>query len=221
MLSAISPTTRVLFVANPNNPTGTLASRPDMVRLLNEVPPGVLLVVDEAYIEFLNDPMDFLPLIRARSKPNLLLMRTFSKIYGLAGTRVGYGIGHPALVQALEKIRQPFNINSIGQVGALAALDDTGHVENTRVNNQAGMRFFENALRQARIEFVPSHANFIMLKVGDGQRVFGELQKRGIITRPMGGYQLPEWIRISIGTPAENRRCLDALLEIRQTVPAR
>ena len=212
MLDAITPRTRVIFVANPNNPTGTLASRADMVRLLNEVPSSVLLVIDEAYIEYLNDPMDFLPLIRSGSSPNILLMRTFSKIYGLAGLRIGYGIGHPNLIQAIEKIRQPFNINAIAQAGALAALDDSGHLENTRANNQAGLRFFENAFKRAHLRFVPSYANFILLQVRDGQTVFLELQKRGVITRPMGGYQLPEWIRISIGSPAENQRCLDALL---------
>jgi histidinol-phosphate aminotransferase len=213
MLEAVTPCTRVLFAANPNNPTGTLASRADMVRLLNETPSSVLLVIDEAYVEFLDDPMDFLPLLRAKSKPNLLLLRTFSKIHGLAGLRIGYGIGHPDLIRAFEKIRQPFNINSIAQAGALAALDDAEHVEKTRSNNREGLRFFENAFRRARLKFVPSHANFILVRVGDGQRVFLELQKKGVITRPMGGYQLPEWIRVSIGSPSENQRALQGLLE--------
>ncbi len=214
MLKAITPQTRVLFVANPNNPTGTLATRGDLVRLVNEVPPHVLLVVDEAYFEFLNQPVDFLPLIRAGQNPNLLLMRTFSKIFGLAGLRLGYGIGHPELITGLEKIRQPFNINSIAQAGALAALDDDEHLARAKENNRRGLEFFELELRKAGLSFVPSSANFILVKVGDGQRVFLELQKRGVITRPMGGYQLPEYVRVSIGTPEENLRCLRALREV-------
>jgi histidinol-phosphate aminotransferase len=211
MLAAITPQTRVVFAANPNNPTGTLAPREHMVQLLNEVPDNVLLVMDEAYIDFLSDPVDFLPFIRRDLKPNLLLMRTFSKIYGLAGLRIGYGIGHPDLIAALEKVRQPFNINTPAQVGAMAALDDDEHLQRTRQNNLNGLRYLEQALHDLGLRFVPSAANFILVKIGDGQRVFSELQKLGIIVRPMAGYQLPEFIRISVGTPAENARCIDAL----------
>jgi histidinol-phosphate aminotransferase len=211
MLRAITLRTRVMFVANPNNPTGTLASRQDMVTILNATPPEVLLVMDEAYIEFLDDPVDLLPFIRQGIKPNLLLMRTFSKIYGLAGLRLGYGIGHPDLIAALEKVRQPFNVNSLVQAGAMAALDDTEHVKRTRGNNFHGMRFLESGLRQLGLTYIPSAANFILAKVGNGQRVCDDLQKQGVITRPMGGYQLPEYIRISVGTPEENERCLAAL----------
>ncbi len=214
MLRAITPQTRVMFVANPNNPTGTLASREEVMRLVNEVPAHILLVMDEAYIEFLDDSLDLIPLIRGGAKPNLLLMRTFSKIFGLAGLRLGYGIGHPDLIASLEKIRQPFNINSIAQAGALAALEDEQHLRATRENNSKGLRFFEAALSELGLEFVPSHANFILVRVGDGQKVFSELQKRGVITRPMAGYQLPEWIRISIGTAEENSRCLAALKSV-------
>lgn len=214
MLRAITPQTRIMFVANPNNPTGTLAPRAEVLELINRVPPQVLLVIDEAYLEFLDDPADLLPLIRDQGKPNLLLMRTFSKIYGLAGLRLGYGIGPADLVAAMEKVRQPFNINSMAQVGALAALDDTEHMDRTRLNNRNGLRFFEQALRELKLEFVPSAANFILVRVGDGQRVFVELQKQGVIVRPMGGYQLPEFIRISIGTPAENARCLETLKKV-------
>jgi histidinol-phosphate aminotransferase len=215
MLRAITPQTRVLFVANPNNPTGTLAAREDIVTLLNELPPHVLLVMDEAYIEFLAEPVDLLPFIQRDLKPNLLLMRTFSKIYGLAGLRLGYGIAHPELVAALEKVRQPFNINSLAQAGAMAALDDTEHVRRTRANNFEGMRFLERGLRQLGLKFIPSAANFILVEVGNGQRVFEDLQKQGIIARPMGGYNLAQFIRISIGTAKENERCLEAL---RQTL---
>jgi histidinol-phosphate aminotransferase len=170
--------------------------------------------MDEAYLEFLDDPIDLLPLVRLGFKPNLILMRTFSKIYGLAGLRLGYGIGHPDFIAALEKIRQPFNINSLIQGGALAALFDNEHLRRTRINNNNGLTYFMREFRQHNLEFIPSSANFILVKVGDGQRVFQELQSRGVITRPMGGYNLPQWIRISIGTPAENARCMNALCDV-------
>jgi histidinol-phosphate aminotransferase len=211
MLRAITPRTRIVFVANPNNPTGTLGRREDVIRFINEVPDDVLLVMDEAYIDFLEEPLDLVPLVRQGTKPNLILMRTFSKIYGLAGLRVGYGVGHPEFIAALEKIRQPFNINLLAQTAALAALDDVEHVRKTRENNFAGMKFFEQAFRELKLEFIPSHANFILVRVGEGQRVFEALQRQGVIVRPMGGYQLPEWVRITIGTPEQNERCLKAL----------
>ena len=211
MLRAITPQTRVIFVANPNNPTGTLIPAADIERLIREVPSNVLIAMDEAYVEFLDEPLDLLPMIRSGQVPNLLLMRTFSKIYGLAGLRLGYGIGHPDLIAALEKIRQPFNINSLIQAGALAALDDEEHIDGTRRNNAEGLKLYEDAFRELKLTFVPSSANFILVRVGDGQKVFADLQKLGVIVRPMAGYQLPEWIRISIGSPAENQRCLAAL----------
>jgi histidinol-phosphate aminotransferase len=211
MLRAVTPRTRIVFVANPNNPTGTLAPREEVVKLVNDLPEEVLLVLDEAYIEFLDDPVDLVSLVRLNVRPNLLLLRTFSKIYGLAGLRVGYGIGPVELIAALEKIRQPFNVNLLAQTAALAALDDEEHVRRTRANNFAGLEFFERAFRQRKLEFIRSHANFILLRVGDGSAVFEALQRRGVIVRPMAGYGLPEWIRISIGTPEENARALSAL----------
>jgi histidinol-phosphate aminotransferase len=211
MLRAITPRTRIVFVANPNNPTGTPAPREEVIRFVNEVPDDVLLVMDEAYIDFLDDPLDLVPLVRQGTKPNLILMRTFSKIYGLAGMRIGYGIGHPDFVAVLEKVRQPFNINLLAQTAAMAALDDVEHVRKTRLNNSAGLKFFEQAFRNLKLEFVPSAANFILVRVGKGRKVFEALQKQGVIVRPMDGYQLPEWIRITIGTPQENERCLSAL----------
>jgi histidinol-phosphate aminotransferase len=211
MLRAINSRTRIVFVANPNNPTGTLASREDVVEFVNDVPDNVLLVMDEAYIEFLNDPVDLIPLIRLGARRNLILMRTFSKIYGLAGLRIGFGIGDAGLIAALEKVRQPFNANLLAQTAALAALDDDEHVRKTRANNFAGLEFFTRAFHELKLECVPSYANFILVRVGDGQKVFNDMQKLGVITRPMGGYHLPEWIRISIGKRAENERCLEAL----------
>ena len=211
MLNAITPRTRVMFVANPNNPTGTLAAREEVIRLVNEVPDQVLLVMDEAYIEFLQEPLDLVPLVRLGTRQNLLMMRTFSKIFGLAGLRLGYGIGHPDLIAALEKIRQPFNINSIAQAAALAALEDAEHMRKTRENNMRGLEFLSRKLRELNLEYVPSAANFVLVRVGEGQRVFEAMQRQGVIVRPMGGYQLPEWIRISVGTPKENERCIESL----------
>lgn len=210
MAKAITPQTRVIFVANPNNPTGTTVPADQLVQFANDVPPTVLFVLDEAYIEFLDHSADFLPAIR-EGKKNLLLMRTFSKIFGLAGLRVGYGIGVAELVAALEKVRQPFNLNSVAQAGALAALDDVEHVRRTKANNSAGLEFFSAALHRLGLEFIPSAANFILVRVGHGQQVFEALQKAGIIVRPMGIYQLEEWLRITIGTPEQNQRCLDFL----------
>lgn len=214
MRRAITPRTRVVFVANPNNPTGTLAAADAVLELVHAVPPEVLLVLDEAYLEYLDQPLDLLPLIRSGAKPNLFLTRTFSKIHGLAGLRVGYGIGHPDFIAALEKIREPFNVNALAQAGALAALDDSEHLRRTRENNAVGLQFYEDAFRRLGLSFVPSAANFILVRVGDGQRCFVELQKRGVIVRPMGGYQLPEWVRVSVGTPAENELCVAALREV-------
>jgi len=214
MARAITPRTRVVFVANPNNPTGTLAPAAELMQLVHQVPPEVLLVIDEAYIEYLDQPPDLLPLVRDGRMPNLLLVRTFSKIYGLAGLRIGYGIGHPDLIAALERVREPFNVNAAAQIAALAALEDTDHVERTRRNNTLGLQFLSDAFAKLGLEYVPSAANFILVRVGDGQRVFVELQKRGVIVRPVAAYQLPEWVRISVGTPAENQRCVAALRDV-------
>ena len=214
MLAAITSKTRIVFVANPNNPTGTIVSRQALEHFIAAVPEQVVIALDEAYIELLEDAPDFLPLIRAGGKPNVLLFRTFSKIYGLAGLRIGYGIGHESFIKELEKIRQPFNTNSLAQAGALAALEDESHVCRTRRSNSRGLKFFTRAFRKWNLPYVPSHANFILAQVGDGAKVFNEMQKAGVIVRPMSGYQLPEWIRISIGTSKENQRCLEALATV-------
>jgi len=214
LAKAITPATKAIFIANPNNPTGTLAPAREVLEFLEQVLPGVVVIMDEAYLEFLEQPLDLVPLVLRGEKPNLILLRTFSKIHGLAGLRLGYAIGHPELIAALEKIRQPFNVNSLAQAGGLAALDDGGHVQKTRQNNFAGLKFFEEALREMGVEFVPSHANFILARVGDGKGVFQALQSRGIIVRPMDGYGLPEWLRITIGLPRQNHRCARALKTI-------
>lgn len=214
MRRAITPRTRVVFVANPNNPTGTRLANDDLLAFAQDLPREVLLVLDEAYVEFLDSPPDFLTLIRGGELANVLVLRTFSKIFGLAGLRIGYGVGHPELVAALEKVRQPFNLNSIAQAGALAALDDARHLADTRANNATGQQFFAAAFQAMRLEFIPSSANFVLVKVGQGAAVYEAMQRRGVIVRPMGAYQLDDWVRITIGTPAENQRCLEALKQV-------
>jgi histidinol-phosphate aminotransferase len=211
MLAAITPETRIVFVANPNNPTGTTVSAATLRAFVEAVPQSTVVALDEAYIEFLDDALDLIPDVTSGKLPSVILMRTFSKIYGLAGVRLGYGIADKAFIALLEKIRQPFNINLVAQAGAVAALDDTAHAEKTRKINSRGLKLYSREFRRMKLEFVPSGANFILVKVGQGQRVFEELQKLGVIVRPMGGYQLPEWIRISVGTPKENQRCIECL----------
>ncbi len=211
MLAAVTERTRVVFVANPNNPTGTTVPPADLRRFVEAVPQNVLVALDEAYIEFLDDAPDFLPDLRDGTRSNLLLMRTFSKIYGLAGLRVGYGIGPVDLIAAFEKVRQPFNLNALAQAAAIAALDDVAHVEKTRRFNRRGLRFLSQAFRRMGLDYVPSSGNFLLVRVGEGSHYFTELQKLGVIVRPMGLYGLPDWLRITVGTPSQNSRCVEAL----------
>jgi histidinol-phosphate aminotransferase len=214
MLGAITANTRIVFVANPNNPTGTAVSTEALTAFLNRVPREVMVALDEAYVEFLEQPPDLVKEIREGTRPNVIVMRTFSKIYGLAGLRLGYGIANPDLIAELEKVRQPFNVNAIAQAGALAALDDSGHAEKTKRMTSRGLKLYARTFKKMGLQFIPSHANFILVRVGDGQRVFNELQKTGVIVRPMASYRLPEWVRITMGTPKQNERCLDALKNV-------
>lgn len=211
LLGAITDATRVLFLANPNNPTGNLATREEVSVLLAKVPAHVLLVLDEAYIEYLSDPVDCLSLVRTGVQRNLMLVRTFSKIHGLAGLRLGYGIGPREVIAGIERTREPFNINSIAQAGALAALEDDAHVGQTRALNREGLALLQGAFRKLGLQYVPSQANFVLVKVGDGRAVFAAMQREGVITRPMGGYGLGEWLRISVGSPEENHRSIGSL----------
>ena len=213
MAKAITPQTTVVFVANPNNPTGTLASAVEVRELVDATPDNVLLVMDEAYFEFLEEPVDLVPELLA-GRSNLLIMRTFSKIYGLAGLRIGYGIGSVELIGALERIRQPFNLNGMAQTAALAALDDDEHLARTKRVNSDGLAFLEREFTALGLEWVRSFANFLLVRVGDGGKWFSELQKLGIIVRPMAGYKLPGWIRVSVGLQDENSKCVAAMKAI-------
>ncbi|WAC18514.1 histidinol-phosphate transaminase [Luteolibacter sp. SL250] len=209
MADAITPNTRLVFIANPNNPTGTVVGQEAIDRFMERVPEHVVVCFDEAYFEFLDEPFDTLKFVRQNR--NVAVLRTCSKIHGLAALRVGYGLCGKDVAAILQKARQPFNVNAIAQAGAVAALKDDEHVEQTRAVNKQGLDFYEAAFRTRGLEFVPSVANFILVNVGDGDRVFKEMLKQGVIVRAMRGYKLPDWVRISIGTAEQNARCLEVL----------
>jgi histidinol-phosphate aminotransferase len=212
--AAIGPATRLVFLANPNNPTGTIYKRDEWEDFLDDVPPHVLIVADDAYADYVEDAEYPDSLAYQRRDRLLLTLRTFSKIYGLAGVRVGYGVGPFEVVEVLNRIRQPFNVNALAQVAALAALDDQAHVERTRANNRAGLAYLRAACERLGRPYVPSWANFLLIDVGDGARVYDALLRRGVIVRPMGVYGFPRHLRVTAGTPAENQRFAESLTAV-------
>jgi len=218
MIAAITPKTRLIFVANPNNPTGTLAHQDEIDRFVERVPENVVVVFDEAYFEYLDDPPDTLRFVRAGR--NVAVLRTFSKIQGLASLRIGYGLARPELIQVLQKARQPFNVSGLAQTAALAGLADDEHLRETKRITDEGRAYFQAQFAAMELQFVPSVANFVLVKVGDGAATFRKLLERQIIVRALKGYNLPEWIRISVGTMEQNRRCIAALREVLQSPPA-
>jgi histidinol-phosphate aminotransferase len=211
MAALVRPRTRLVFIANPNNPTGTAVSAVEMKAFVDSMPEDVIVCVDEAYREFARGA-DFPRTIGyvLEGRP-VVVLRTFSKIYGLAGLRIGYGIARPEMVSYLDRVRQPFNVNSLAQVAALAALGDDAHIERTRRNNSEGLDYLFGALRAMGLECVPTEANFFLVRVGDGAGVYDALLKKGVIVRPMAGYGLPEHIRVTVGLPEENRRFIESL----------
>jgi histidinol-phosphate aminotransferase len=217
MISAITPRTRLIFVANPNNPTGTLVTQAEIDRFIDRVPENVVVVFDEAYFEYLDDPPDTLRFVR--DGRNVAVLRTFSKIQGLASLRIGYGIARPELIQVLQKTRQPFNVNGLAQAAALAALGDDEHQRETKRLTDEGRAYLQEQFKAMNLTFVPSVANFVLLKVGDGAGIFRKLLERQIIVRALKGYNLPAWIRISVGTMDQNRRCVAALREVLGSPP--
>ena len=209
MARAVTPRTKIVFVASPNNPTGAVNSEADLLAFARSLPGHAILVYDEAYADYVENPPDLRPLI-AEGR-HVICLRTFSKIYGLASLRVGYGYSSPGMVSLLNRIRQPFNVNAIGQAAAIAALDDTEFAAECARRNRSGLARLEMGLLQLGLTFVPSSANFILVRVGDGARCFERLQRLGIVVRPLQVYKLPEWVRITVGTPAQNDRLLEAL----------
>jgi histidinol-phosphate aminotransferase len=204
MRSAVSSRTRVVFLDNPNNPTGTARSQEELVEFARSLPEDVLLVLDEAYAEYQDAAPDLRPLIAA-GRP-LLCTRTFSKIYGLAGLRIGYGYTRSDIAALLQRARAPFNINAIAQAAAVAALDDAEFVRRSRDVNRAGLRQLEAGFGALGLEWVPSRANFILVRIPDGARAFAFMQARGTIVRSFGA--LPNHVRITVGTAEQNGRCL-------------
>ncbi|MCE0497865.1 MAG: histidinol-phosphate transaminase [Methylacidiphilales bacterium] len=209
MLRAVTPQTRLIFLASPNNPTGTRVTNEALDAFLRELPPHVIAVLDEAYYEFLDDPPDTISQVRNGAR--VVLMRTFSKIQGLAGLRIGYGLAPAEIANLLQRARQPFNANAIAQAGAMAGLADTEHQRKTKSITDEGRRVMEDAFARMELRYVPSSANFVLVHVGDGGEVFKRLMKKGIIVRSMVSYHLPEYIRVSIGTPKQNARFLAEL----------
>ena len=211
MGGAIDDHTRVVFLANPNNPTGTNYQRDAWERLLARVPDHVVVVADEAYFEFVRDPDYPNALNYLADHPKLIVLRTFSKIFGLAGLRVGYAVAHPAMVNLLNNVRQPFNINLLAQAAVMAAMDDHEYVRRTLEVNAQGIAYLEREFNRLKVRFVPTQGNFFLVDVGDGVKIYNALLKHGVIVRPMHGYRFPRHVRISVGLPEENRRLIEAL----------
>lgn len=209
MSAAVTSRTKLVFLPNPNNPTGTANTAADAVAFAEALPPHVILVFDEAYAEYLAAPADLRPLIASGRK--IICLRTFSKIYGLAGLRLGYGYAHRELIALLDRVRQPFNVNAIALAAGEAALDDVAWVRRSRETNDVGLKQLASGLAALGVEFIPSVGNFITVRVGDGAGVFDALQRRGVIVRPLRGYGMPEWVRVTVGTAEQNHRALREL----------
>ncbi|MFW8566759.1 histidinol-phosphate transaminase [Orrella sp. 11846] len=221
MLQAIDEQTRVVFIANPNNPTGTFLGHDAIESFVSQVyqrfGSRVTVVLDEAYNEFIepDQRVDSVSLVRRYS--NVVVTRSFSKVYGLAGLRVGYALAQPALTELLARVRQPFNVNTLAQVAAIAALADDAFVTASAQNNAQGKDVLQSGFEKLGLTYVPSFANFVLVKVGDAVGINQALLKRGVIVRPVAADGLPEWLRVTIGLPHENQRFLDALTEVLQT----
>jgi histidinol-phosphate aminotransferase len=215
MLAAIADDTRLVFVANPNNPTGTFIEGPALEAFLDKVPRNVVVVLDEAYTEYLPPEKRYDSIAWVRRYPNLLVSRTFSKAFGLAGLRVGFAIAQPELTDLLNRLRQPFNVNTLAQVAAIAALNDKAFLEKSAALNAQGYRRLTEAFDRLGLEYVPSYGNFVLVRVGNddeaGNRVNLALLTQGVIVRPVGNYGLPQWLRVTIGLPEENEAFLAAL----------
>ena len=212
MAAAIADDTRVVWIANPNNPTGTLVASERLEAFVRRVPERVIVVIDEAYNEYLHANLRAPTVAWLKRHPNLVITRTFSKAYGLAGLRVGYSLAHPQVADVMNRVRQPFNVNGVALAAAVAALNDMEFVARSYADNLQGMRQIEEGARALGLDWIPSYGNFITIRVGRAPEIYKRLLKRGVIVRPVGGaYQLPEHLRVTIGTAEENERFLAAL----------
>jgi histidinol-phosphate aminotransferase len=216
MLAAIRPDTRLVFIANPNNPTGTMVDGDALKSFVSRVPPHVGIVLDEAYFEYLPGGLRVDSLAWIDAHPNLMVTRTFSKAYGLAGLRVGYAVCHERAADLLNRVRQPFNVNSLAQAVAATALEDEDFLARGLRANQDGMAQLTAGLEAMGIPYIPSHGNFLACQVGDAAGINRALLKRGVIVRPVAGYGMPEHLRVSVGLAEENSRFLEAMAEILQ-----
>ena len=211
MASAVRDDTRVIWIANPNNPTGTFVAAPEVEAFLQHVPRRVIVVVDEAYNEYLPREAQVDSVRWLVHFPNLVITRTFSKAYGLAGLRVGFALAHPEVADLMNRVRQPFNVSSVAQIAAQAALDDREFVRESIEINRSGMRQIVEGLGRLGLQHIPSFGNFVSFRAGAAAQVYQRLLRQGVIVRPIGMYGLPEHLRVSIGLPAENERFLSAL----------
>jgi len=211
MAAAVADDSYVLWIANPNNPTGTYVFPEQLEAFLKRVPERVIVVLDEAYNEYLPADLKTDSVKWLRRHPNLVITRTFSKAYGLAGLRVGYALAHPSVADVMNRVRQPFNVNSIALAAAAGALDDMEFVAMSYAENLQGLRQLEEGLKAMGIESIPSFGNFLCVRVGKAGELYKRLLRRGVIVRPVGGYELPEHLRVTVGTAAENERFLVAL----------
>ena len=210
-LQAITPKTRLIFIANPNNPTGTLIAKNVLKAFLKQVPSNVLVVLDEAYDEYLSLAHKSEAIAWLSEFDNLIISRTFSKAYGLAGLRIGFGLMHASVADMLNRVRQPFNVNSIAQAAAVASLSDDDFVARSYALNQAGMAQLTQCFKQLGLDYIVSYANFISFKVADAEQVNHTLLQNGVIVRPIANYEMPEYLRVSIGLFSENARFLEVL----------
>lgn len=218
LADAVDGNTRFIFLANPDNPIGSAVGSAEVRRLLEKIPPSVIVVLDEAYYEYARAWDEYPDSIKWLSDfPNLVITRTFSKAYGLAGIRVGYAVGQPDIWNVVDRVRPPFNVNRLAQEAAIAALDDHAHLEKTVSGNAAGLRYFYEAFDALGLEYVKSYANFVLVNMKrPALPVYESLLRRGVIVRPMGMYNLPEHLRISVGLPGENKIFVDALTNVLQ-----
>lgn len=211
MGAAIRPDTRIVWIANPNNPTGNFLPYPEVRAFLEAAPKDVVVVLDEAYNEYLPPAERVDTAGWIKDFPNLVVTRTFSKIYGLAGLRVGYALASAEVADLMNRVRQPFNVNNLALAAAVAALDDHLFVAESYELNRRGLEQIVAGLKRLGLEHIPSHGNFVTFKAGDGAGINQKLLRQGVIVRPIGGYGLPEWLRVTIGTEPENARFLEAL----------
>lgn len=214
MLAAVTDKTSLIFIANPNNPTGTLLAKDALFAFLQQVPKNVLVVLDEAYDEYLPAEHKSQAISWLNEFDNLLISRTFSKAYGLAGLRIGFGLCHAQIADMMNRVRQPFNVNSVAQAAAVASLADDDFVERSYALNQAGMAQLKQGFDQLGLSYIPSFANFISVKVGDAATINQKLLQNGVIVRPVANYEMPEYLRVSIGLFSENAKFLDVLAKI-------